>query len=85
MSIHMRELDMDVYHVYNIIALSYMIKSQSASWSKDSEFQFRIMVANVSPHSIILTLGHFDDDFLVNGEEKCSLSDTLLSDDLFSF
>ena len=68
---------------YNLT--SYMMKSQSASWSKDGEFQFLIMVANVSYHAIILTLGHFDDDFAVNGEEKCSLSYTLLSNDLFPF
>ena len=59
----MPRLDMDVYHTYNVIALSYMMKSQSASWSKDCEFQFCSMVANASPHSIILTLGHFKDDF----------------------
>jgi len=71
--------------IYNIIALTYMMKSQSASRSKDCEFQFRTIVANVLPRSIILTLGHFDDNFSVNGEEKCSVSDILLSDDLFSF
>ena len=61
------------------------MKSQSASWSKDCEFKFRTIVANVLPHSIFLTLGHFDEDFSVNGEEKCLVSDILLSDDLFSF
>ena len=59
----MPRLDMDMYHTYNVIALSYLIKSQSVSWSKDCEFQFRSMVTNVSPQSIILTLGHFKDDF----------------------
>jgi len=76
---------MDVYHTYNVIALSYVMKCQSASWLKDCEFQFRTMVANVSPHSIILTWRHFKDYFSVNGEEKCSVSDILLTDDLFSF
>ena len=37
------------------------------------------MVAKISPHPIILTLGHFSDDFSVHGEEKCSVSDILLS------
>ena len=43
------------------------------------------MVAKISPHPIILTLGHFSDDFSVNGEEKCSVSDILLSGNLVSF
>ena len=43
------------------------------------------MVAKISPHPITLTLGHFSDDFSVNGEEKCSVSDILLSDNLVSF
>lgn len=78
-------LGMDVYHTCNVIALSYMMKSQSASSSKDCEFQFCTIVANVSPHSIILTLRHFSDDFSVNDEEKCSVSDILPTDGLFSF
>lgn len=67
-------LGMDMYRIYNIIILTYMMKSQSASWSKDCEFHFRTIVANVLPCSIILTLGHFDDEFSVNGEENCSVS-----------
>jgi len=61
------------------------MKSQSASRSKDRELQFLIVVANVLPHSIILTLGHFNKQFSVNGEEKCSLCDILLRDDMFYF
>ena len=49
------------------------------------EIQFRIVVANVLRHWKILTLGYFNDDFAVNGEEKYSVSDNLLSNDLFSF
>ena len=76
---------MDMYCIYNIIALSYKMKFQSASWSKNYEIQFRAIVANVLPHSIILSLEHFDDDFSVNGEEKCSVSDIVPTDGLFSF
>ena len=81
----MPELGMDMYRIYNVIALSYMMKSQSASWSKDCEFQFRAIVANVLPPSIILTLEYFDNDFSVNSEEKCTVSDILPTDGLFSF
>ena len=81
----MPELGMDMYRIYNVIALSYMMKSQSASWSKDCEFQFRAIVANVLPPSIILTLEYFNNDFSVNSEEKCTVSDILPTDGLFSF
>ena len=69
----------------NIYALNYMIKPESGSWSKHCVFQLRTMVVNVSPHSRNLTLKHFNGDFSLNIEEKCSASDILLTDDLFPF
>ena len=73
-----------VTHVI-IFALSYIMKSKGASWLKYCEFQFRTLVVSVSPYSIALTLCHFNGDFSVNFEEKCSLTDILLTIDLFPF
>ena len=79
------DVNVNVCHMCYIFALSYIMKSGSASWLKDCEFQFRTLVVRVSSYSIALTLCHFNGDFSVNGEEKCSVSDILLTDDLFPF
>ena len=49
------------------------------------EFQFCTLVVSVLLHSIALTFCHFNSDFSVNGAAKCSVSDILLTDDLFLF
>lgn len=73
------DVNVNVCHMCYIFALSYIMKTESASWLKDCEFHFRILVVSVSPHSIVLTLCHFNGVFSVNNEEKCSVSDILLT------
>ena len=63
LSIHIPGLCLDVYHIYSILALSYITKSERASWSKEYEFQFCTLVVHVSPNSLILAVWHFNGDF----------------------